>query len=218
MRWICRVSVIFGVLAMLVTIASAQHKIDLTASSRSAQSSARQGYGISAGARGVEGQRPPRLPAEVRLDWISRNDFILGGHVVSEVTIRNIGESVLTLPWSPERHPSPEAQSLERQLRIALSIMTSKNVPISVSVVGLFGSTDREGTLLQLQPGETATVRAPGWLTVPSSDLSRVLSSAPEPLEMRAIVNVSLTPGDWAEPLISENAVPITVRRGGRGQ
>ena len=121
MRWICGVSAALGAVATLVTIASAQHRIDLTATSVPAQPSAREGYGISAGVKGVEGRRLPRLPLEVRLDWLSRNDFILGGHVVSEVTIQNVGESVLTLPWSPERHALPEAQLLERQLRIALA-------------------------------------------------------------------------------------------------
>ncbi len=198
-------------LAALPSKSSAQHRLDLTKLDPPIRSEGK-GVVLSAGARGIEGQKLIRLPVQVRLTWLSRSDFILGGHVVSEVMVQNVGQSPITLPWSPLRHSSPEVDLLERKAYIGLVVSDQGGGKHILSVVALFGSSERQGSLLELLPGETATIRAPGWFTTSSSELKDALSFAPQQFELRAALDVSIAAGDWAQQILSENAIPISIR------
>jgi len=214
MRALCLGLVVLHGFLLAAPVAHGQHMLDLTETPQSSQSSS-EGFGISPGVRGIEGQVSPRLPIEVRLDGIDETDLVVGRRIVSEVTIRNTGQSTLQLPWSATRHPSPDAEVLERRLHLTLGWTDQKGRRHSVFVVALFGSVERDGTLLELGPGETATIRAPGSLTASSFEPNGILTSNALRVDLRAVVHVSVSPRDWAEPVISANGIPVTLRLAG---
>ncbi len=207
------VSVVLSILVVAPELVAGQHFLDLTAV-KAAPHTATEGFGASGGVRGVEGKKAPHLPLEVLLTWVNRADLVLGGHIVSEVRIKNAGDAPVSLPWSPTRQPSVDGDLAERRLFVALVAVEANGGRHSLGAIALFGSAERHGSLLELLPGETATIRAPGWLTTASSDLRASLSAEPKMLDLRASVDISVSSKNWAEPLLSENAIPVTLRLG----
>ena len=119
MRNVLTVSVALSILVLAPKLVAGQHFLDLTAI-KAAPQTATEGFVAAGGVRGVEGQEAPRLPLEVLLTWVNRGDLILGGQIVSEVQIKNVGSDAVSLPWSPTRQPWVDGDLAERRLFLVL--------------------------------------------------------------------------------------------------
>jgi len=109
------------------------------------------------------------LPATLRLKLLSvdRTDYIYGDYFVFEVLIENTGNKVVTLPWSPNTgefmQPVPRIPDGFLSGRVSVHVESATGEPALLSLLdsqSLYGSNEVPRSLLRLEPGRTARIRA----------------------------------------------------------
>lgn len=155
---------------VLVRLLAAQHILDLTRTEPS--DTRRRGEGPLEVRERVKSYsstgtiRP--LPLQIRLVDLDRRDYLIGSRIVSDVQIMNVGQEAMVLPWARC------TEDVERDDAIAafLSLVVEGRDRQERTLAGviLTGSADRPWTLRTLEPGESALIRAPGWLQLGSAE------------------------------------------------
>jgi hypothetical protein len=189
------------VLCSVASTALAQHRIDVSEEhKRLSDPSVREGYGIgmSCGISAIEGHRPRPLPLELTVVSLSPTDLTQGDKVAFEVMIKNIGKETIAIPWSVIGSNQLELCRTEQRLQITFTApRAASRFPQVVLGTTLYGF-PFDQSLLPLQPGETATIRADWWIRM--DDLSQ------EPREFELTPRVALFHGGLAtEEVVSEN-------------
>ena len=184
--------------------AHAQHEIDVSEEyKRLSDPSVREGHALSCGISALEGHRPQPLPLELRVMSLSQRDLTQGDKITFEVKIKNIGKETIAIPWSVIGSNQLELCSIERRLWITFNAVGAVSGTPPVLATRLFGF-PFDQSLLPLQTGETATIRADWWIQM--DGLSQ------EPREIELTPKVVLFQGGLAtEEVVSEN-LKIRVR------
>jgi hypothetical protein len=90
-----------------------------------------------------------------------------GDQFVYEVVLENIGNEAVRIPWSPEGHLF--SKRMENATLATISISSLSN-PEPITSAILYGAEPVLGSLLKLDPGDKARVRAPGvWRSLSES-------------------------------------------------
>jgi hypothetical protein len=183
----------------------AQHRLDLSIDDQKTDSAflghPSEGFGITA----VSGQEPTRLPVELRLVSISSADLTFGDAVVFEVELKNIGKAPIDIPWSSKSPVQFRPYPDDVRLSLIVTVSDATGKQDIVSSVALHGSPYRSSSLLTVQPGETAAIRARGIL---HSGSQIVLESTPQSAELRVDVWIQ-KPGQWTERIFAPEVVPV---------
>lgn len=81
------------------------------------------------------------------------------------------------------------------------------------TVIGLEGTLSYPHSVEMLEPGETATIRDRGVMSMDPEDAERVLAAAQDGLvKVQAGLTIMVRPAVWSETLVSENAVALSLR------
>jgi len=116
------------------------------------------------------------LPATLRLTLLSvdRTDFVYGDYFTFEVLIENTATKVVILPWSPNagEFMQPVRRIPDGFLNgmVSVHVESATGEPVLLSLLDsqpLYGSNEVPGSLLRLEPGRTARVRAPTQWSAP---------------------------------------------------
>ena len=200
-------------LALLCVVAStahAQHRIDVSEEyQRLSDPSVQDGHGMSCGIAALEGHRPVRLPLELTVVSLSPTDLTQGDKITFEVAIKNIGKETVAIPWSVIGSNQLALCPIERRLWVTFSAVgASSGTPPIIATV-LYGF-PFDQSLLPLQPGETANIRAE-WL-IHMDDFRQ------EPRDIELTPKLVLFQGGLAtEEVVSEN-VKVRIRAQPRSQ
>jgi hypothetical protein len=166
---------------------------------------------------GHSGQMARPFPMELLLRSLDRPEYRLGEEIVYEVTLRNISGRQILLPWSVDLEPVYAAGTPPLRAGLALQITddakgASADDP-RLAVVSLGGSPGLPGSILPLEPGDTAVIRAKGPTTLREDVTRRVTAGA---VRVMAIYTLYTEDGTRWEPLSSRNSVAASFRLGGR--
>jgi hypothetical protein len=198
--------VCFGLLVVAhATGQSRNHVLDLTRSDvvRSAPAT-ETGSGS-----GSSGERPLRLPLELRISALDRAHYAVGDRVVYEITMKNASTAPFVLPWSVDRALVEESSSSFVQGTLALAIVDQHEQEYLSCAVILDGSEAVPGSTEKLAPGETATIRATGILNF-SEDRAAALAGGGIKF-VRAVFTMRFPQGRWSDRLVSENVLPLSL-------
>jgi hypothetical protein len=203
-----RALLIACVLVAVPVASAAQHVLDLTKIQLPPGPSSGTGDGWSTGR---SGQRPPAPPPlNVRLARVDRSAYVLGEPIVYEIVITNVGTRPFLLPWSPIRPPDCRACP---SIFLNLEFEDAAGHTQGVSTTALFENPGHKDSALELRPGATATVRAPGVVNVSNIDeWVRLWKVNPRAEALRGRLSPA-TPGDqpWAS-VLSTNTIPVQLR------
>lgn len=207
----CR-SVAMGIGFLLVMAAqlSGQHRLDLVSDVRTLGSPPVAGSGRGLGVSGGSGGKLLVVDVEVKLVAFDHSELRLGETAIYEVSLRNTGKRVVTLPWSKDPMDTIGSRSpAEARMRVYLSMRDGAGRFHHVTGVTLFGSSAIEGTTVDLLPGETAVVRAAGPIIVDGDREHEIAGS----VTIHGGFWLSPRPGFWAEPILSMDGKSIRVAR-----
>jgi hypothetical protein len=151
---------------------------------------------------------------ETRLEWVNGDGFLIGSQVIFEISLKNVGRSDLSIPWSTERITKLGPDQDQRQMTLSVLTVDDFGVEHLLAGITLYSSELLPFTYLTLPPGETASVRAPAWLRLSSyeSREKRFFNTLPRSVELRPGFWMTTTgPADWSERLTSKNSIPIVL-------
>ncbi len=161
----------------------------------------------------------PKLPLQITLLSIDKASYQMGEEMIFDVVIKNVGQDVVVIPWSPyrdrvqpddETHPAGYADA-------NLGLVLSDKVVGEQVVFGpwLYGSDRVPSSLKRLRPGKTVRIRAAGRWALTSADASQViLSRLPQSYSVRAIFSLSRhTFNPQPRPVISANSATVELNK-----
>lgn len=129
-----------------------------------------------------------------------------GDTVIYEVQVENTGTSALVLPWSPDLARVLSATSTSGS--IFLEVRNASGQPLGwLTHQTLYGSSEVDGTLQTLEPGENALLRLRGEWVMGADEWSKVLTQSQSNVSVAAVLRLAGSRGVVA----SENTIPITV-------
>lgn len=174
------------------------------------------------GGGGVSGSHDtpfPKLPLEITLLNLDNGSYKMGQEMIYEVTIRNVGQDIVLIPWSPDptevrrngqTYPSGYADG-------NVGLVIHDEIAGDQVVYGpwLYGSDLVPSSLKKLRPGQTVRIRAPGrWAIADSNGSQRILSRLPQKYVVRARFSLSNhTFAPQPEPIMSANSVTVELKR-----
>jgi hypothetical protein len=115
-------------------------------------------------------------PGELRvnLSYMDRSEYVDGDEAEIEVILQNTGAIPLEIPWSPnlaDLQPADEsARFAVYELQVGLFVNWGADYSISVGWLNLYGDRTHPGTIVTLNPGESARIRGNVKLSFPRSD------------------------------------------------
>jgi hypothetical protein len=145
----------------------------------------------------------------VTLTKLNRSDLALGGQLVADIVVTNIGDASISIPWS-QNPPERERVSAPTAFASVIAIDSSGERD-PVIAAALFGDAEHAGSMLELHPMESATIRIPGWLTLPSERARVFAAEGGKNVLFAARFSMSLGECKWTE-LNSRNTVPVVLR------
>lgn len=114
---------------------------------------------------GGSGTRTPELPLKITLLSMDKNSYTLGDEAIFDVTLENIGQATIAIPWSPDSSiGSPfqdDSPPNNRLAVISLIVGTNPSNQQRAAAYGLYGSEIVQGSLKKLQPGHKVRIRVP---------------------------------------------------------
>jgi len=121
---------------------------------------------------------------------LDKQQYELGEQFIYEVSIENISNQPLLLPWEPDRGkvaPGPtSAQSSLNQMSLSLVIEELEGDAI-FGAQNIYGSDSVPGSLQKLLPGRKVRIRIPGGWYLGTQDLQkRVLPLLPRQFTVKA--------------------------------
>ena len=161
---------------------------------------------------GFEGEKPVRVPLELMLISLDRQDYVLGDHVTYQVNLRNVGNVPLSLPWSVDRAVVERDRAPFSQAILSLAVSDAQKREHSLAAVVLDGSSSLPGSIEVLAPGETASILVRSSLLVTQGAASSTLAAGVGPVTVGAVLMMTVRPCVWAEKVFSTNDVPILFR------
>jgi hypothetical protein len=153
-----------------------------------------------------------RLPLEVRLEWLDRNDYQENDSFLIRVRLMNRGTQAIGFPWEPD--PKQVVSSSEAPLLrwlLLLRVEGTKNETFTFPVATLYGSALTPSTLRVMKPGEMSEIIADGtwrFLTAESAKRARITLSRDVRVSVRLAFLTSLD-GHFYEDLESTNQIPV---------
>jgi len=203
--------VVMAVVAVsAVGAASSEHFLDLTKPGIVATAPAKNvGHGI-----GHSGGHPPALPLRLTLSRLDRQVYVFGSAITYEVTVENIGEAPFKMPWSVDRARIEGEGTSFLQGFLSLLIVDPDGGEHLIGTVILDGSELFADTLETVLPGEIARIRTREQINVGPEMASRLAAS--NPATVRAVFAMDTTPIGLSSRVISENALPATLRLAAR--
>jgi len=190
-------------LMSVVYSAYGQHRLDLTDQIDQMKQKAGAGVGVGMGSRGISGQGKTPLPLEVSTVLLSSLQLASGRALVYEITLKNIGKSSVELPWATKPVGRTRLDPEEQELYLTLEGKDVKGAR-SILAATILAGVPFSRSLLTLQPGETATIRAS---LEPRIDRDSLLLRADQTTDVRFAVYISRA-GRPTEEIRSE---PIAV-------
>ena len=154
----------------------------------------------------------------LRLLSVDRTDFVYGDYFTYEVLIENTGKQPLTIPWSPNTgefyQPVPRTPDGFLAGAVSLTVESAEAEPTTLTRFdssALYGSKEVPRSLLTLEPGRTARIRAPTQFSAAMDQGRTAIFQQPDgEVRLRAtfsIYNINF-------PLTrSTNAIPVRVTR-----
>ena len=97
------------------------------------------------------------------LTWLGRSDYMDGDSAEIEVSIANVGDVPIEIPWTPhlaDLQPADERSKFQAlNLLVGLFLHWGNGYSTSLGWISLYGGHDQRETMLTLLPGEWARVR-----------------------------------------------------------
>lgn len=155
----------------------------------------------------------PSFPLKVSLGYLPAAPIEYGAEFTYDVTIQNVGSSVVTIPWSANPDDGRWSQSSAGTIRTArLSLSVASAGDTFVGATEMYGSTAVPTSLIQLAPSETVLVHARGSWVFDLKQAMIVIGRAPSAIQVRAELRISTTECVRSRPLLSDPAT-IYLRR-----
>lgn len=167
------------------------------------------------GASGSNDTRIPNLPLEITLTGLDKNSYQIGEDMIYDIRISNVGQELVWIPWSPDRHqvrPDNAYPSGYMSAILTLVITDAKMGQQEIFGIPLYGSRRVPGSLKALPPRKTVRIRASGRWDFMSSD-NAFLSDLPQTYGVRAKLNlIYLPPSPSPEPVLSTNSTSVQLQ------
>ena len=213
----------FFVLALVlcfswVTSAGAQRTPDLDTrfQPRAAESQTPEDRPVPVSVRGAFSPHQPPPPVSIRLLAVEPASCGWDQEVTYDIEIRNISQSVLTLPWTLIK----PATSVGRRSRTEFSAMT---VTLALSGPGpgratlggvetLYGDSSTQFTTRRVPPGASVVVRVPTKCVILNDSSNRSISVAGTPVNVLASVHLGSRDSEMMFGVTS-NEIQITISR-----
>jgi hypothetical protein len=169
---------------------------------------------------GVVGEKPPQSPLRVRLLWLDKERYVYSGRLVYEVSITNVSEKPVTIPWKPDRSYQFPAPGASVSAELSLVFNSSKTPGAAAGVHFLSGSLNQPRSLRTLRPAETVRIRAPGTTDFAGTDQERsqIWAALPSKFEVRAELKLErVRPSGGRllseQPVASVNSITVELTR-----
>ena len=163
--------------------------------------------------------RFPRLPLKITLLSLDKGSYQMGDEVIYDVVIRNVGQDIVVIPWSPDRDQvKPEEKTYPPgYVDATLSLVITDKVLGEQMIYGpsLYGSEYVPSSLKKLRPGQAVRIRAPSHWALMSDDASQgILSRLPQTFAVRArfsLMKHTFSPSP--EPVVSTNSGTVELKK-----
>lgn len=160
-----------------------------------------------------------RLPLEITLLRLDKRSYQMGDEVIYDVVIRNVGQDIVVIPWSPDRDQvKPEEMTYPPgYVDATLSLSITDEVLGEQLIYGasVYGSEQVRSSLKKLRPGQAVRIRAPSHWALMSDDASQgILSRLPQTFAVRArfsLMKHTFSPSP--EPVVSTNSVTVELKK-----
>ena len=179
------------------------------------------GRGGGMGPGGGDGRSFPVkiVPLKVVLLSLDKSSYQLGDQVIYEVTLENVTDKVLVIPWSVDydRVKPNEEHDPPGYMWAYLSLVIKDEISGDQFMAGrgINGSQLLRGSLKRLQPGQRVRIRAKApWSGFQEAVYKRVLAKLPQTFEVRAdfaLYDPAINPR--FEPALSTNSLSVELRR-----
>lgn len=169
-----------------------------------------RGSCLGAGSSG--GVAPPRLPLRVTFRPFKEWDHRLGEPALFEVTLENVGETSITVPWLPSQSLADVPAARVLMARVGLVGADDQGGKFEFGGAYLEGTPDVAGSTITLHPRESATVRAAGRMRDIREGLGDIRTPLNRELKLTAEFQLTTEPCRWTAPIVSDAAVTVTIR------
>jgi hypothetical protein len=189
------------------------HFLDLSDPSLQVSREGRPVRGACFGPGRSGGEAPTRLPLRVSLGRLKAGQYGLHERVSYDVTVENVGTTAITLPWLPSQ--SLADRPAERVLMASVALQAEDDNVGTLRFVPskLEGAPDFPKSVIVLRPRDTATVRIEGEMADVGQGLAGARTPLNRELKMTAVLRLTTAPCRWAAPIVSTNAVAVTIRQ-----
>jgi hypothetical protein len=189
-----------------------RHFLDLSDRSLQVSREGRPVRGACFGPGRSGGDTPIPLPLRLSLN-LKSGDHRLDERVQYDVTIENVGTTAVTLPWLPSQGLAD--RPAERVLMASVALQTQDDEVGTLRFVPskLEGAPEFPKSVIVLRPRDTATVRIEGEMADVGQGLAGARTPLNRELKMIAVLRLTTAPCRWAAPIVSSNAVAVTIRQ-----
>ncbi len=145
--------------------------------------------------------RKATLPLRVKLEKLDKQQYETGERFVYEISLENIGNEVLLLPWEPDEKKIQSGKSLGKPAESSVMYVSLAVDELDRDVIfgaeRIFSASSMPGTYKRLSPGQKVMIRASGVWFIGSADASKqLLLTLPRRLAVRAKIKIGDYPTD----------------------
>jgi hypothetical protein len=170
------------------------------------------GTAIASGAGIASHTRPESAPLRVRFESIDNRSFDYGGAFTVRISIENVGEQAITIPWSRSlREVGLEPADPVVEALLAIEVRFPGEPPLSVPLAALYGAPALVSSVLVLQPDDIAEILAPGrWhFFGPQAEPRKLLGGGRDAVGHAKLVWLTSTDGAFYGTVYSTEALPV---------
>lgn len=122
---------------------------------------------LSAGSAGGELVVRPLLPLAVEIVSLDKSAYVLGGNMVCQIRLKNVGHRAVRIPWSPNsdygnKDCTPGIKGLETAALTgyaSLVLRTDSGITREILLKSLYGRLSMPKTYRTLGPGQSASIK-----------------------------------------------------------
>jgi hypothetical protein len=152
--------------------------------------------------------------ATITLIRLDKNTYSLGEEITFEAKIENSGKDTIEIPWTTDLaalESSVETQYFSYRSASFVTMLTAPDSGHYLSISGFsYGSIDVPGTIRQLRPAQSFTVRARARIDYDSWWSDKLKDSAP--LTVKAFAGLVLNRFTQTQDMSSEVCMPLTTK------